>query len=104
MVVEVPDYRGVVLPVRTEYDLADCTTLDCVAARDFLAIDPHEREWMVVSSTSDVYHNHIGYRRDVNGEIEWFGYRSAVEQQLSAIRRGRCLRVQVLTVGRPLTS
>src|SRR5437764_9536163 len=104
MVIEVPGYRGIVLPVRTEYDLTDCTTLDCVAARDFLAIDHQEREWMEVSSTSDGHHNHVAHRRDVNGEIECFRYRSAVEQQLRAIRRGRFLRVQVFTVGSPLRS
>ena len=37
----IPDV-GIVVAVRTKHDLTDCPTLDCVAARDFLAIDDQE--------------------------------------------------------------
>src|SRR5437764_5165620 len=102
MVVEVPDYRGVVLPVRTEYDLTDCTTLDCVAARDFLAIDDQEREWMEVRSSAYNHCDHVAHRRNVNLEAERLRDGLAIKQQLCAVWRSRPLRVQMFAVRSPL--
>src|SRR5438876_5264717 len=57
---------------------------------------------MEVSSSGDSHHHHVSHGRDVNGEVECFGNRFAVEQQFCAVGRRRSLRVEMFAVVGPL--